>query len=159
MYKRQLKGSSTVLFRDQALRNQSYFFVPDWSGGKYYSPGMDGSRSVGLLASTWASMVSLGRAGYREHAARIFAAAAAIRDTVVATPELRLVGTPTFVVAFTSDVVDIYHVNDAMRARGWRFNGLQYPNALHLAVTRPQTPVSYTHLSRRCRHAPGTSLW
>ena len=38
-----------------------------------------------------------------------------------------------------SDVVDIYHVNDAMRARGWRFNGLQYPNALHLAVTRPQT--------------------
>ena len=134
-----LKGSSTVLFRDQALRNQSYFFVPDWSGGKYYSPGMDGSRSVGLLASTWASMVSLGRAGYREHAGRIFAAAAAIRDTVVATPELRLVGTPTFVVAFTSDVVDIYHVNDAMRARGWRFNGLQYPNALHLAVTRPQT--------------------
>ena len=48
------------------------------------------------------------------------------------------VGTPTFVVAFTSDVVDIYHVNDAMRARGWRFNGLQYPNGLHLAVTGPQ---------------------
>ena len=25
-----------------------------------------------------------------------------------------------------------------MRARGWRFNGLQYPNALHIAVTGPQ---------------------
>jgi len=23
--------------------------------------------------------------------------------------------------------------------RGWRFNGQQYPNALHMAVTRPQT--------------------
>jgi sphinganine-1-phosphate aldolase len=30
-------------------------------------------------------------------------------------------------------------VNDAMKQRGWRFNGLQYPNALHMAVTRPQT--------------------
>jgi hypothetical protein len=26
-----------------------------------------------------------------------------------------------------------------MRKRGWRFNGQQYPNALHMAVTRPQT--------------------
>ena len=25
-----------------------------------------------------------------------------------------------------------------MKRRGWRLNGLQYPNALHMAVTRPQ---------------------
>lgn len=134
-----LKGSSTVLFRDKALRNQSYFFVPDWSGGKYYSPGMEGSRSVGLLASTWASMVSLGRAGYREHAGRIFQVATQLADVVAGQPQLRLLGRSPFVVAFTSDTLGIYHVNDAMRARGWRFNGLQYPDALHLAVTRPQT--------------------
>jgi len=30
-------------------------------------------------------------------------------------------------------------VNDFMRTRGWRLNGQQYPNALHMAVTRPQT--------------------
>ena len=56
-----LKGTSTVLFRDRALRNRCYFFMPEWSGGKYFSPGMEGSRSDGLLAATWASMVSLGR--------------------------------------------------------------------------------------------------
>jgi sphinganine-1-phosphate aldolase len=33
----------------------------------------------------------------------------------------------------------VYHINDFMRLRGWRFNGQQYPNALHMAVTRPQT--------------------
>ena len=33
----------------------------------------------------------------------------------------------------------MYHVNDHMRPKGWRFNGQQYPNALHMAVTRPQT--------------------
>ena len=48
-------------------------------------------------------------------------------------------GRPTFLFSFTSDVFDIYHVNDFMRTRGWRFNGQQYPNALHMAVTRPQT--------------------
>ena len=53
--------------------------------------------------------------------------------------ELRLLGEPTFLFAFTSDAFDIYHVNDAMKRQGWRFNGLQYPNALHMAVTRPQT--------------------
>jgi hypothetical protein len=26
-----------------------------------------------------------------------------------------------------------------MRTKGWRFNGQQYPNAIHMAVTRPQT--------------------
>jgi sphinganine-1-phosphate aldolase len=54
-------------------------------------------------------------------------------------PELRIMGSPTFCFSFTSDEFDIYHVNDFMRQRGWRFNGQQYPNALHMAVTRPQT--------------------
>ena len=48
-------------------------------------------------------------------------------------------GHPTFLFSFTSDEFDVYHVNDFMRTRGWRFNGQQYPNALHMAVTRPQT--------------------
>jgi sphinganine-1-phosphate aldolase len=53
--------------------------------------------------------------------------------------ELRLMGKPTFCFSFTSDDFDIYHVNDFMRTRGWRFNGQQYPNSIHMAVTRPQT--------------------
>lgn len=134
-----LKGTSTLLFRDRALRNASYFFLPDWSGGKYFSPGMEGSRSDGLLAATWASLVSNGRAGYRGYAEQIFATSAAMQDAVRAHDELRLLGEPTFLFAFTSDAFDIYHVNDFMKERGWRFNGLQYPNALHMAVTRPQT--------------------
>jgi hypothetical protein len=48
-------------------------------------------------------------------------------------------GSPTFCFSFTSDDFDIYHVADRMREGGWRFNGQQYPNAIHMAVTRPQT--------------------
>ncbi|HNA37264.1 MAG TPA: aminotransferase class V-fold PLP-dependent enzyme [Microthrixaceae bacterium] len=134
-----VKGTSVCLFRDRAVRNSQYFFRTDWSGGKYCSPGMDGSRSGGLLAATWASMVSLGREGYRDYARQIFDTAEQMRQTVSSHPELRLMGQPTFVLSFTSDEFDIYLVNDFMRLRGWRFNGQQYPNAIHIAVTRPQT--------------------
>ena len=44
-----LKGTSVLAFADQSLRNSQYFYLTDWSGGKYCSPGMDGSRSGGLL--------------------------------------------------------------------------------------------------------------
>jgi sphinganine-1-phosphate aldolase len=134
-----LKGTSTLLFRDKALRNSQYFFRTDWTGGKYCSPGMDGSRSGGLLAATWASMVSLGRSGYLAYAKQIFETSFAMQAAVRSHPELRILGDATFLFAFTSDEFDIYHVNDFMRLRGWRFNGQQYPNAIHMAVTRPQT--------------------
>jgi sphinganine-1-phosphate aldolase len=133
------KGTSTLLFRDKALRDAQYFFVLDWSGGKYFSPGIEGSRSGGLLAATWASMVQLGRDGYRRYAAEIFATAEAMKAAVRSHPELEIMGSPTFCFSFRSDDFDIYHVMDAMRPKGWRFNGQQYPNAIHMAVTRPQT--------------------
>ncbi|MHB8219479.1 MAG: pyridoxal phosphate-dependent decarboxylase family protein [Acidimicrobiales bacterium] len=133
------KGSSVLTFRDKALRNAQYFYLTDWSGGKYCSPGMEGSRSGGLIAATWASMVQLGREGYRRYAQQIFETAATMQEAVRSHPELRILGQPTFLFSFTSDEFDIYHVNDFMRTRGWRFNGQQYPNALHMAVTRPQT--------------------
>jgi glutamate/tyrosine decarboxylase-like PLP-dependent enzyme len=134
------KGTSVLAFRDKAIRNSQYFFMTDWSGGKYASPGIEGSRSGGLLAATWAAMVSFGREGYLNYARQIFETAFKMQDAVRSHPELRIVGAnPTFCFSFTSDEFDIYHVNDFMRQRGWRFNGQQYPNSIHMAVTRPQT--------------------
>jgi len=134
-----LKGTSTLLFADKALRNAQYFYLTDWTGGKYCSPGMEGSRSGGLLAAAWASMVQLGREGYLRYARAIFGTAETMKQAVKSHPQLQFVGKPTFLFSFNSDEFDIYHVNDFMRLRGWRFNGQQYPNALHMAVTRPQT--------------------
>jgi glutamate/tyrosine decarboxylase-like PLP-dependent enzyme len=134
-----LKGSSVLAVRDKALRNSQYFYLTDWTGGKYCSPGMDGSRSLGLLAATWASMVAYGKDGYLSHAKAIFSTADKMKAAVTSHSELRIIGAPTFCFAFTSDLFDIYHVNDFMRLRGWRFNGQQYPNSIHMAVTGPQT--------------------
>ena len=134
-----LKGTSVLAFADQSLRNAQYFYLTDWSGGKYCSPGMDGSRSGGLLAATWAAMVSLGRSGYRRYAQAIFETSAAMQDAIRSHPSLRIMGTPSFLFSFTSDEFDVYLVNDFLRTKGWRMNGQQYPNAIHMAVTRPQT--------------------
>lgn len=134
-----LKGTSVVLYRNKELRAGQYFISEMWPGGKYFSPGLAGSRPVGLLAATWAAMVSLGRNGYLELARAIFETSFAMQAEVRRHTELRTMGVPTFCFSFTSDQFDIYHVNDFLRQRGWRMNGQQYPNAIHMCVTGPQT--------------------
>jgi glutamate/tyrosine decarboxylase-like PLP-dependent enzyme len=134
-----LKGTSVLAWRDKSYRQHHYYLRGDWKGGAYASPGLAGSRSGGLIAATWASMMSLGKHGYRERARRIFDTAFAMQSAVKSQPELQLMGRPTFCFSFRSDAFDIYHVNDFMRPRGWRFNGQQNPNAIHMCVTGPQT--------------------
>jgi glutamate/tyrosine decarboxylase-like PLP-dependent enzyme len=133
------KGTSVLTFRDKALRRHQYYARPDWKGGMYASPGIGGSRSGGLIAATWAVMVALGREGYLAKARRIFETAFAMQEHVRNQPSLRMMGDPTFCFSFTSDDYDVYHVNDFMKQRGWRFNGQQFPSAIHMCVTGPQT--------------------
>jgi len=133
------KGTSVAAFRDKEMRNSVFYCLPEWTGGKYNSPGIDGSRSAGLLAATWAALVGLGKEGYRAYADEIFRTSYAMQAAVTAHPELRILGSPTFCFSFTSDEIDIYHVNDHLLSLGWRLNGQQYPDAVHMAVTRPQT--------------------
>ncbi len=132
------KGTSVLTFRDISLRNGQYFYMTDWTGGKYASPGIEGSRSGGLLAATWAAMVSLGKEGYMGYAKQIFETAFAMQEAIKSHSELRIVGDPTFCFSFTSDDFNIYHVNDSLSTKGWRLNGQQYPDSIHMAVTRPQ---------------------
>ena len=134
-----LKGTSVLLYRDPALRRYQYFTNPDWPGGIYFSPGLSGSRSGGVVAAAWAAMVSLGESGYLEAAGRIFETAAEIRRGVESIPELEVIGDPTFLVAFRARELDIFHVNDHLIEKGWRLNSLQLPPALHFCVTRPNT--------------------
>lgn len=134
-----LKGTGVLLYASKDLRRHQYFTAADWPGGMYISPGMAGSRSGGLIASTWAAMVSLGEQGYLEIARRVFDTAARLRSGVAAIDGLHVLGDPLFIIAFGSDEVDIFHVNDFVAERGWRLNGLQAPPAVHFCVTRPNT--------------------
>ena len=134
-----LKGTSVVLLRNPALRRRMYFSMTDWQGGLYASPTIAGSRSEGVSASTWAAMLSLGEEGYLRATRRIMKAADTIKAGVAKIPELSIIGQPTYCIAITSDVVDIFHVNDFLNEKGWRLNGLQKPAGFHICVTLPQT--------------------
>ena len=83
----------------------------------------------------------LGEDGYLKAASAIMAVADDIKKGVEEIPELTLVGDATFVISFVSHAVDVFHVNDFMQTKGWRFNCLQLPPGMHFCVTMPQTVV------------------
>lgn len=50
-------------------------------------------------------------------------------------PELFIIGRPDMtIIAFGSNVLDIFEVNDIMSSKGWHLNALQRPNRLDLGV-------------------------
>ncbi|MCP3998098.1 MAG: aspartate aminotransferase family protein, partial [bacterium] len=59
----------------------------------------------------------------------------AIKRGISEIPELRVLGDPLWVIAFASDVVNIYEVMAQMAQRGWSLNGLHKPPAVHIALT------------------------
>jgi glutamate/tyrosine decarboxylase-like PLP-dependent enzyme len=134
------KGTSVLLWRDPALRERQYYATTDWPGGLYYSPTFAGSRPGALSAQAWAAMVTTGEDGYLDATRRVLETAAWVRRGIAETPGLRVLGDPLWVIAFTSDEVDIHDVLDRMSRRGWSLNGLQHPAAVHLCVTLRHTP-------------------
>jgi glutamate/tyrosine decarboxylase-like PLP-dependent enzyme len=133
------KGTSVVLYRGTELRSHQYFTATEWPGGLYFSPTIAGSRPGALSAACWAAMVATGRDGYLDATRRILDTGRKIRTAVESIPELRVLGDPMWIVAFGSDVVDVYRVLDEMTARGWSLNGLHKPPAVHLCVTLRHT--------------------
>ncbi len=145
------KGLSVILYRGRRLRRYQYFTATDWQGGLYASPTLPGSRPGALSVAGWAAMVSIGKQGYLEATRQIMQTALTIRKGIEQIPELRLMGEPLFLIAFTSasEKVNIYQVLDQMAQHGWRLNALQRPAGLHLAVTirHTQPGVAETFLN------------
>lgn len=133
------KGSSVILYRSPELRRYQLYAAADWPGGLYYSPTFAGSRPGALIAQAWAALLSTGRQGYLDAARRILETGARIRAAVEAVPDLYVLGDPLWVIAFSSDSVDIYRVMEFMARRGWNLNGLYAPPAVHLCVTLRHT--------------------
>ncbi|KAL8726176.1 MAG: hypothetical protein Q9181_006155 [Wetmoreana brouardii] len=140
------KGNSTLLYRTAALRTYQYFISPEWSGGVYGSIGIAGSRPGALIASCWASLMSVGESGYISACHSIVGTAkrieTAIREHHSLRDDLKIMGKPLVsVVAFNSPTLNIYDIADSMSAKGWHLNALQNPPGMHVAVTMPIVKV------------------
>merc|ERR1712137_827747 len=133
------KGTSVVLFNSNDLRRGMYFCTTEWPGGIYASPTISGSRPGALVATTWASLVTLGKNGFIESARGI----AEMRDQIKAginnIEELYLVGdSKSSVVAFGSSRFNIFAIKSLLGKKGWNLNPLQKPNAIHICITHAQ---------------------
>ncbi|RLC15328.1 MAG: aspartate aminotransferase family protein, partial [Deltaproteobacteria bacterium] len=133
------KGTSVVMYRGEELRHFQYYTITDWPGGLYFSPTFAGSRPGALSAACWASMLSIGEKGYLDSTQKIMAAANEIKQGINDIPELHILGKPLWVIAFESNILNIYRVLDEMTLKGWSLNGLHKPSCIHIAITLRHT--------------------
>lgn len=137
------KGTSVILYRGKHLRRYQYFTITEWPGGLYFSPTFAGSRPGALSAQCWAAMVAMGKKGYMAATRQILETADVIKKGIKEIPELYILGDPLWVIAFGSDVLNIYQVMDRMGGMGWSLNGLHRPACVHLCVTLRHTGTGF----------------
>ncbi|EPS72842.1 hypothetical protein M569_01913, partial [Genlisea aurea] len=136
------KGTSVVLYRNHEIRKHQFVAVTEWTGGLYVSPTIAGSRPGSLIAGAWAAMMALGLEGYMENTRQVMEASKKIERGIRDIPELAIIGRPDMtIVAFASDILDIFEVNDLMSSKGWHLNALQRPNSIHICVTLQHVSV------------------
>ena len=131
------KGSSILMYSNQEYRNYQYFCYPNWPGGIYGTPTITGSRAGGIIAACWAALKYFGRDGYVQATKEIVETTRRITEAIRHVPGLKIIGIPEVsVIAFDSDLFNIYSLSDGLKTRGWALNALQFPACVHLCVTR-----------------------
>ncbi|QID78800.1 Dihydrosphingosine phosphate lyase [Saccharomyces pastorianus] len=132
------KGSSVIMYRNSDLRMHQYYVNPAWTGGLYGSPTLAGSRPGAIVVGCWATMVNMGENGYIESCQEIVGAAMKFKKYIQENiPDLNIMGNPRYsVISFSSKTLNIHELSDRLSKKGWHFNALQKPVALHMAFTR-----------------------
>lgn len=133
------KGASVVLYRSRELRRHQIFACAGWTGYTMVNTTVQSTKSAGPLAGAFAVMTFLGRDGYRDIARRLYDAKNRLVEGISAIKELRVLGEPDLpLIAFTSDKVNVFHLIDAMNAKGWYVQPMlrmgDYPECVHLSV-------------------------
>ncbi|XP_012859690.1 sphingosine-1-phosphate lyase 1-like [Echinops telfairi] len=130
------KGSSVILYSDQKYRNYQFFVTTDWPGGLYACTAMVGSRSGGISAACWATLMHFGENGYVEATKQIIKTARFLKAELKNIKGIFVFGDPQLsVVALGSHDFDIYRLSNLMSAKGWNLNPLQFPPSIRFCVT------------------------
>lgn len=134
------KGSSVVLYSEPKFRRFQYTVTTDWPGGVYGSPTVGGSRCGAIIATCWATFMHFGMEGYVKATREIVQTTKKIEKGLRKIDGIYVFGRPvTSVVAIGSKEFDVYRLQEAMQAKGWNLNTLQFPKGIHLCVTHLHT--------------------
>ncbi|MFN8640194.1 MAG: aminotransferase class V-fold PLP-dependent enzyme [Candidatus Binatia bacterium] len=114
------KGASVILHRNKDLRRHQIYTCGQWTGYSVVNPTVQSTKSGGPLAAAWAVLNFFGDEGYLALARQALDATQQIVAAIDAMPDLRMLGRPQMnLVAFTSDTVNVFHIIDEMKTRGW----------------------------------------
>ncbi|WP_372364634.1 aspartate aminotransferase family protein [Candidatus Uabimicrobium sp. HlEnr_7] len=115
-----VKGASIVLYKNKNLRKYQFYACADWTGYPVVNPTVQSSKSGGPVASTWATLRFLGEDGYLDLAQKLHEATQKFVAGVEKIDDLQVMGTPEMtLVAVKSNTINIFHVVDEMKVRGW----------------------------------------
>lgn len=114
------KGASLLFMRDKKLRQHQIFVCAEWTGYSMVNTTIQSTKSGGPMAAAWATLHHIGDEGYMELMRRSMQATDRLIAGINAIGELRVMGEPSMsLFAFTSDTVDIFHLADELKLRGW----------------------------------------
>jgi glutamate/tyrosine decarboxylase-like PLP-dependent enzyme len=114
------KGASIVLYRSPELRKYQMFAFSRWLGYTMINPTVQSTKSGGPLAAAWAVLRYVGDENYLSFAQKKMAATQRIRQGIEAIKDLYILGDPEMtLLSFSSENVNIFHIIDEMRVRGW----------------------------------------
>ncbi|UVO35791.1 aspartate aminotransferase family protein [Bradyrhizobium arachidis] len=134
------RGASLLLLADKRLEQYQRFFFDGWPVGEFVTPTINGSRPGGAVASAWAVMNFLGRAGYRDRVKKITEARRALVSEIGLIEGLRVLGRPYagIVGIGGADSTDMRAVGQGMIDKGWKFAPLVDPVGINILL-------NYTH--------------
>ncbi|WP_179136857.1 pyridoxal phosphate-dependent decarboxylase family protein [Candidatus Entotheonella palauensis] len=136
------KGASTVLYRDDELRQYQPFACDVWPNGTMVTPTFAGTRPGGAIAAAWAVMHYLGVSGYQAKADTIIRTRQAIAAGIEGIEGLKVWGQPDLgIIAYGSDSIDIVAVADELRQAGWFIVQTQRPKGIHMMLTPAHAPI------------------
>jgi glutamate/tyrosine decarboxylase-like PLP-dependent enzyme len=144
------KGASTILYRSLDFFRDQIFAEVDWCGGVYGGATMAGTRPGGAIAAAWASLNSLGQAGYVANARAVMEAARKYIDGIRAIPGLCILGEPemsVFAFGAKDNRIGMYAVADKLEQSGWHVDRLQRPESIHLIINAGHAQVAGQYLA------------
>jgi hypothetical protein len=87
------------------------------------------------VAAAWATILSLGHEGYLKMAKEAMETSRKLQDGINSIQGLRVISNPDLALfSFTSDMIDVFEVGDAMSEQNWYLDRIQFPNALHVTI-------------------------
>lgn len=114
-----LKGSSVLLFRDHEMKKYSNFINVSWPSYIYVNTSILSSRSVGPMASAWATINYLGMDGYLSLTKKVLSARNYLFKELSKLGFNSTAPLESSILSLSNETADLFNFSYEMQKRSW----------------------------------------